>query len=161
MADNDPTDQEPQDNIKDLRKAADEGRVAKAEAETLKRQLAFAKAGVDTDSKVGAMLFKAYDGELDVEAIKAEAAEVGAIKVEAPPATEPVTPAEREQTDVRTALATGSVASGTPDEDPVAISLAAGQAVRKQGGSYEDAFLAALGPTFEAALKGDERVVAR
>ena len=55
--------------IKELRDAADRGKEAIAERDLLKREVAFMKAGVDTDSKAGQLLFKAYDGELDTESI--------------------------------------------------------------------------------------------
>ena len=68
------TDMATQDTggIKELRDAADRGREAMQERDQLKREMAFMKAGVDTDSKAGQLLFKAYDGELDTEAIQAE-----------------------------------------------------------------------------------------
>ena len=57
--------------IKELRDAAERGRQASQELEEMKREMAFMKAGVDTDTKAGQLLFKAYDGELDTESIKA------------------------------------------------------------------------------------------
>ena len=156
MADNE--DQEPQDNLKDLRRAADEGKAARAENDSLKRELAMAKAGIDTDTKLGKMFARSYDGELDIEAIRAEAREVGAIEGPAPTPTETATPEEREQTDLRANLASGTVATGTPDEDPFAEALAAGKAARAQGRSFEESFIAGLGPVFGAAAAGDTRV---
>ena len=58
--------------IKDLREAADRGRKATQELEDVKREMAFLKAGVDTETKAGQLLFKAYDGEMNTEAIQAE-----------------------------------------------------------------------------------------
>lgn len=64
-------------DIKALREAAKAGKAAQAEAERLQRELAFAKAGIDTDSKLGSMLAKTYEGDLsDIEALKAEWAEL-------------------------------------------------------------------------------------
>jgi len=60
-------------NIKALREAAEAGKAATKELENAKRELAFAKAGIDTDTKLGSMLAKTYEGDLtDVEALKAE-----------------------------------------------------------------------------------------
>jgi hypothetical protein len=156
MADTDPQDQD-HDEPSELRKAADRGRAAQAEAEALKRELAFAKAGIDTDSKAGKMLLKSYEGELTPEAIKAEAEEIGLFKPQtAVASTETATPEEREQTDIRTGLATApAVTGGTVDEDPQQAGLRAGFEARKQGASHVDAFTAALGPVFQAALEND------
>lgn len=74
--DQDYEDDDQQDNLRDLREAAERGKASKAEAEAAKRELAFAKAGIDTDSKQGKMFVKAYDGDLDKTAIKTEFAEM-------------------------------------------------------------------------------------
>jgi hypothetical protein len=58
--------------IKELRDAADRGRKATQELDAMKREMAFLKAGVDTDTKAGQLLYKAYDGELETAAIQAE-----------------------------------------------------------------------------------------
>ena len=61
---------------KDALKAANE---AKSEGEAAKKELAFLKAGVDTSKGTGKLLAKSYDGELTMEAIKAQAEEYGLI----------------------------------------------------------------------------------
>ena len=68
-------DQEP-GSIKELRDAADRGKKATQELDAMKREMAFLKAGVDTDTKAGQLLYKAYDGELVTESIQAEWAEL-------------------------------------------------------------------------------------
>lgn len=63
----------------ELRKSkerAKEAEAAKAEVETLRRELAFTKAGVP-ETGVGALLRKAYDGDTDPEAIRKAAEEYG------------------------------------------------------------------------------------
>lgn len=65
-------EQDQQDNLRELREAAARGKEAKADADAARRELAFAKAGIDTDSPKGKMFVKAYDGELDGAAIKAQ-----------------------------------------------------------------------------------------
>jgi len=67
-----------QKDIPGLRKAAKDGKAALAENELLKRQLAFSKAGIDTDTPLGKMFARSYDGPTDdVEAVKAAALEIG------------------------------------------------------------------------------------
>lgn len=53
------------ENLSELRSAADEGRKAK-------RELAFVKAGIDTDTPLGAMFATAYSGDLTKDAIAEE-----------------------------------------------------------------------------------------
>jgi len=64
-----------------LRKDAKEGAAAKKELEALKRERAFDKAGVP-DEGPGKWFRKGYDGDIDVDAIKAAAAEDGLIAPE-------------------------------------------------------------------------------
>ena len=49
--------QEDTGGIKDLREAAERGKKATQENDALKREMAFLKAGVDTESKAGQLLF--------------------------------------------------------------------------------------------------------
>ena len=46
----------------------------------LQKELAMARAGIDTESKLGKMFFKTYEGELTKEAIAAEAQEIGLLE---------------------------------------------------------------------------------
>lgn len=72
---NDPDDANT--DIKALREAAKAGKAALSEAEQLKRENAFLRAGVDVDSKIGSMLFKTYDGDLsDIDALRNEWSEL-------------------------------------------------------------------------------------
>lgn len=67
---------------KELKQAKAEKRdleAKNAEAQAAKRELALLKAGIDTESGQGKLFAKAYDGELTVEAIKAQAEEYGLI----------------------------------------------------------------------------------
>lgn len=57
---------------------------AQASLARLERENAFAKAGVPLDDKKAAYFVKGYDGELNVEAIRKEAAEFGLIAAPAP-----------------------------------------------------------------------------
>ena len=76
-------------SIKELRDAADRGKKASQELDAMKREMAFLKAGVDTDTKAGQLLYKAYDGDLETAAIQAEWAEL--VPAAAAPAPEPET----------------------------------------------------------------------
>jgi len=77
-------DQEP-GSIKELRDAADRGKKASQELDAMKREMAFLKAGVDTDTKAGQLLYKAYDGDLETESIQAEWAELAPGAAAPPP----------------------------------------------------------------------------
>ena len=103
--------------IKELRDAADRGRKATQELDTMKREMAFLKAGVDTDTKAGQLLFKAYDGELETELIQAEWVELvpGAA---VPQAAEAVDATDTQVAGQRRELAGDSVPPGTQTESP-------------------------------------------
>ena len=62
--------------LRKSRERAREAESAKAELEALKRDLAFTKAGVPEDG-TGALLRKAWDGDIDPEAIRQAAEEYG------------------------------------------------------------------------------------
>lgn len=159
MADEDQVDEGNNDNLKDLRKAADEGRKARDEAERLKRELAFAKAGIDVDSAVGKMMFKAYDGELDKDTLTTAAREVGAIK-DAPAAPDEPNETERAQTRERADLAHDS---GTPSlansGDPFRNAEEAFKEAVRNGDRRDLAFGAAMTEILEAHRNGDPRVI--
>lgn len=158
MSDNEPDEID----VDELREAAKGGSQAKADLAATQRELALVKAGIDTDSPVGKMFAKAYDGELNTDAIKAAALEVGAIQT----APEPtpvvlVDPAEVAQTQERANLAAGAQPSNF---DPSAVNP------RQQGwenyrneiqGGATDEIAAAgyLGPLLTAAANGDPRAL--
>ena len=66
-----------------------------AEAAAAKRELNLIRAGVDLDSPTGKLFAKAYDGELDVDAIKEAAAEYGVIQAPATQASPEVLAQQR------------------------------------------------------------------
>lgn len=150
--------QETHDEPSELRKAADRGRQAVAEAEALKRENAFLRAGIDIEAPEAKYFYKGYEGELTADAIKAEAETLGLFKTREPASTETATPEEREQTEIRAGLATGSNAVGSPpDEDPQTAGLRAGFEARKQGASHTEAFMAALPEAFREAVNASQR----
>lgn len=93
--DEDEQDQEPEQERSGkewaaLRRAQKEAKKAQREAEEAKRAMAFLKAGIDPDSPKAKYFVKGYEGDIDVEAIKAEALAAGII--EAPDAQVDLTP---------------------------------------------------------------------
>jgi hypothetical protein len=83
MTDNTPTEaetvsQESKPNWRrELEARASAGDEAVAELAQLRRELSFRDAGVDPASKQGQYFMRGYDGEMTVDAIRAEAAELG------------------------------------------------------------------------------------
>ena len=110
-------DQEP-GSIKDLRDAADRGKKASQELDAMKREMAFLKAGVDTDTKAGQLLYKAYDGELDTESIQAEWAELVPATAAPPPEPETVDATDTQVAQQRQDLAGDSVPPENQTESP-------------------------------------------
>jgi len=71
LEDDDATD------IRSLRKAANAARKLKAEVTQMKRELAFAKAGLPLDDPRMSYFVKGYEGEMDAEAIREAAISSG------------------------------------------------------------------------------------
>lgn len=159
MADEAP--QNDQDNIAALRAKADEAAEARKELERLQRELTFTKAGVDIETGVGALLYKAYDGEMTVEAIKAQASELGITAPAATPdasATPPAPPVDVAQTQARLDLASGGAPAAPPDADPYKSAMQAFEEAVASGLDPEYASAAAFQKVFAAAAAGDRRV---
>lgn len=70
----------PVKDLRALRKAAKERDQQAAQMQTMQRELAFARAGLDLDSPQLKYFVKAYDGELSAEAIRTAAEEAGFIQ---------------------------------------------------------------------------------
>jgi len=64
---------------RDLENRAKAGDEAVAELAQLKRDLSFRDAGVDPSSKQGQYFIRGYEGEMTVDAIRAEAVELGLV----------------------------------------------------------------------------------
>lgn len=156
----DPNDPEPEGDIRDFRAAKDEASSARKEAEQARRELAFAKAGIDTDSGVGKLLFQSYQGDPSKDAVLAAAAEYG-INPTTDAKPQPEIPAdEREQQRLRADLATGSDVPSAPDEgDPGDVGLRRFQEARARGASPQDASVAYFDTKLAAAYSGDERAI--
>jgi hypothetical protein len=109
-----------------------------SEAAVLKREVAFLKAGIATDKGVGALLYKAYDGELSVDAIKAAAVEYGI--GDAPVADSPEVPeTEQTATSERQNLAAGAEADVPPVPDAIAEAQKVTIQAFEAGASEEEA----------------------
>ena len=137
---------------------------AKAEADALRAQnraLTFQAAGVSSDSPLGAMFDKAYDGDLTVDAVKAAWAEVAPTSA-APPAAvdDGPTPEELANAAARQAVTTGGIPPGEePTPDPWPNALAGFRADREKGVRVETAQKNALQGIINAAGAGDPRVI--
>ena len=155
----DELDIEDSGGIKDLREAAERGRKATQELDDIKREMAFIKAGVDTESKAGQLLYKAYDGELETELIQAEASELGILKgdVQAPPQDSPTEDVAGIQE--REALAGDSVSPEVNTQSPYEQGFQEFQKAYDAGRSKEDSAAKFVHTVLEAASQGDERVV--
>ena len=155
--------QEDAGGIKDLREAAERGKKATQENDALKREMAFLKAGVDTESKAGQLLFKAYDGELDTESIRTEADELGLFKSseESAPVMEQPPSEDRQATTERQALAETSVPPGSQTESPYDAGHRGFKEMLDKGRSTEDSAARFVHTVLEAAggSNPDQRVI--
>jgi hypothetical protein len=142
------------EDIKKLEEAAKKAQ----DAEQLQREILFLKTGVTTDSALGKMFFKSYEGELSVEAIKAAAQEIGLVEKtqENPPLQEGEASATRE----RQALANNATPdTGSPDKDPRQAALEKAEEIIKQGGTFEQAGAGFLSTKMQAFAAGDKRAI--
>lgn len=143
-------------------------RDAKA-ARAAQRELAFVKAGIDTDSPLGKMFTAAYEGPLDREAINtawtavAPAAPPPPADDTPPPAGETPPPAddgaefERER---QRLAADGAGDTGTPpDRDPRKTAIEGGHKMMAEGRSRDEAMAQAFSDLAGAAAAGDSRVI--
>ena len=147
--------------IKELREAADRGKKASQELDQMKREMAFLKAGVDTDSKAGQLLFKAYDGDLETDLIRIEAEELGILKDAAPPPE-----SENSEADVRVAqerrdLAADQIAPENQTESPYDVGHRQFQEMLDAGRPKEDSAARFIHTVLEAASgdNPDSRVI--
>ena len=148
--------------IKELRDAADRGKEAIAERDLLKREVAFMKAGVDTDSKAGQLLFKAYDGELDTESIKSEWQELAPSPdpvSEPEPAKEAITETDVKVMEERKVLADESVSVEATTQSPYEQGFQEFKKAYDAGTPKEDSAARFVHTVLEAAGQNDERVL--
>ncbi len=160
---NDENDQD-EKNWKELRKQADEAKQHKAELEAAKREMAFVKAGIDTDTKLGKMLLRTYEGELDKDSIRAEARDVGfnfADEAKSDKKDENnISDEERNSTRRRDDLSAETDNVRDEGKDPRKLADDAFWEARANGDRMEDAAQAALEHYLRGAQAGDKRVLA-
>ena len=154
--DNTLTEDEAPDHIKQLRADAEKGRKLESMLADKEREIAFLQAGIKTNTKLGAMLMKTYEGELSPEAIKAEAAELGLVeKQEEPETVEPDSP-EAQMMQARENLSTGRTATTEiPETNAVDAAFGEWNDSRKEGMSSGEAQDMAFASFIAAAARGD------
>lgn len=161
----DPTDEGTEDTdpsalVKKLRNELKARDKALTEANLAKRELAFVRAGIDTSTKLGQLFAKSFEGDLDVEAIKAEAKELGIFngpKSETDAPEEDPTPDNSAQE--RSSLATGATGDDGSGVDPRQTGLARAQEAMAKGATFEAAAGGFVAELAKAAMHGDQRVV--
>ena len=138
-----------------------------ATARAAQRELAFVKAGIDTSTKLGQLFAKSFEGDLsDIEAIKAEAKELGIIKIETPAAPAETTPTETappppadSSASERSALANGATSDDGSGVDPRQTALSRAEEALKQGAPFDRAAGGLVAELARAAQAGDQRVI--
>lgn len=164
MSDQYQDDEDQQKDLRDLREAADRGNKATKEADALRKELAFTKAGIDTDTPLGKMFARSYDGDLDVAKVKESWAEIapapqGEVPVQKAPEADRV---QLEETATRrnlTAGGAGDTPTEQPDPDPVERGYTEFHERMAKGERRETAAGAVIGSLIEAANRGDERAL--
>lgn len=144
--------------IKQLRKELKEQKGAKVEAEAAKRELAFLKAGIDTSTGLGKLFAKSFEGDLDPEVIKAEAAELGIISV--PDTGNDESDDADGSTEARSNLASGATPDDGSGVHPAQAALAKAKKLQDDGASFERSAGGMVHDLAVAAMNGDRRVLA-
>jgi hypothetical protein len=139
---NEPSDDGDED-FKNLRAKAKKADQIERENVSLKRELAFVKAGIPMDDPKVGYFVKGYDGELDPQAIRSAAEEAGFIQAPTQQEDPAVQQAQQGQQRVMAA------ASGAePQFDPVGIQFGMEQAVQQGGLEGLSAYTQQYGVTF-------------
>lgn len=155
-------------NMKRMRELAEKGQQAEealARAATLERENALLRSGVDTETPLGKLFAKAYDGENDPEAIKAAATEAGIplVGTTTPPAEGAQTPPPEEPTgtEQRQQLAAGAPADTGEMPHPNTIARQIFDKEMESGGTWEEAAGLMIASKSAAAMSGDLRGTVR
>lgn len=164
MADNDPNDEnqtDPDEGIVKMKRediqALEASAKAGRESANIARELAMVKAGIDTDSPLGKMFFKSYEGDLTKEALTVSAQEIGLLEVTTK--TPEVTQQERTSTQERHQLQTGSVSPDQNPKHPNQEAVEEAKRVQSEGGTYQDAAAAFIATKVKRFSEGDARAV--
>lgn len=143
-----------------------EAKAQAAELVKVQRELALVKAGIDTDSALGKMFARSYDGEMSADAVKAAWTEIAPAPA-TPTTDEPAftTPdpdlsSDATSTAERTALANGGANPDiAPKPDPRVTGEAAFKAAVDAGGTEASALAGFFDTLVGAAIEGDKRVL--
>ena len=152
-------------NMKRMRELAEKGQRAEeleAQMAATTKENAFLRSGIDIDTPLGAMFFKAFDGDAtDVEALKAQAVEMnipfrtGAAPT--PAAGDPATPPESTGTEQRQQLANGAPADTGEQPHPNTVARQIFDTEMAAGGTWEDSAGMMIASKAAAAMSGDLR----
>ncbi len=77
-------DEQSDETPKGLRRAANKAKKLEAELAQMKRELAFAKAGLPMDDPKMSYFIKGYEGEMEPEAIREAASDAGFLQIQEP-----------------------------------------------------------------------------
>lgn len=147
-------------NLRHLREKAEQADAARAAEAQLRKEVAFLKAGIDTDSKLGGLLFKTYEGDLsDLDSLKKEATEIGALKAEEPVAETPAEDSEPTGSDQRRQLADGAPADTGEKLHPWTEAQKVYDRAMSDGETWEESAGLALNSLANAAMRGDPRAI--
>lgn len=125
-------DDEDSNSIQALRRAANAAKKLKAENARMKRELAFAKAGIPlTDPKMNYFV-KGYEGDLEPEAIREAATEAGFLATEVAP-QEQAAPEAQVAAEAQQRVMAAS-AGATAEDISEAAALARMEAAMQEGG---------------------------
>ena len=149
-------------NLRRKARAHDKMAADLEEANSAKRELAFLKAGVDTESPIGKLFMRAYDGELDKESLTTAFAELGGTT--SSDDTEPPPDPSVEATRERQALASGAATEdgevpAVPVRGKTGRAVKAGQDAIDRGAPREEATGVVFGELTAAAAQGDSTVI--
>lgn len=136
-------------------RALEEAAAKAKDLDRIQKELVFAKAGIDTDTKLGKMLLTTYEGELTKEAIIAEAQEIGLL--ESSTQNPEVPKEEKDSTKERQALSNGANPPGENVVHPKQEALDNAKRVIEEGGKYDHAAGAYVSTLVQRYADGDQR----
>lgn len=144
-------------DIESLQTQAAAAASAQAEAETLRRELAIVRAGVDVSTPAGKFFAENYKGDLAPEAIVEQATAVGAIKA----VEETPLPPDNSEAQERLNLGAGETAGAgvEADKDPHDAGFEGFLKARQEGEPVDRAAAHYFSSVLTAAANGDERAI--
>ena len=124
--------EEPQQDIKSLRRAANQKKKLEAELESMRRELAFARAGLPLDDPKMRYFVKGYDGEMTAESIREAALEAGFLASQQPQQSGP-DPQMQAAAAAQQRVMQASAGATTPDSSETSALAALEEAMREGG----------------------------